>query len=149
MRITIGEHNCLHTTLYIKPNTKNQLLLLSSAHPPSVTRSSAYSLFLRLKGICSDEEAFTEEAEKLPSKLEARRKKTSGWWRCRWSHPESMGPGESGAVRDQRDKAAQAGLQLRPLLASSPARSHGRQLWGSMHQGFQACQNQLLGGLKH
>ena len=65
------------------------------------------------------------------------------------SHPESKGPGESGAVRDQRDKAAQAGLQLRPLLASSPARSHGRQLWGSMHQGFQACQNQLLGGLKH
>ena len=81
MRITIGEHNCLHTTLYTKPNTKNQLLLLSSAHPPSVTRSSAYSLFLRLKGICSDEEAFTEEAEKLPSKLEARRKKTRGWWR--------------------------------------------------------------------
>ena len=73
VRITIGEDNCLHTTLYTKPNTKNQLLLPSSAHPPFVTRSSAFSLFLRLRRICSDEEAFTEEAEKLQTKLEARK----------------------------------------------------------------------------
>merc|ERR1719234_1559349 len=73
VRITIREDNCLHTTLYTKPNTKNQLLLPSSAHPPFVTRSSAYSLFLRLRRICSDEESFTEEAEKLQAKLEARK----------------------------------------------------------------------------
>ena len=41
VRITLGEDGKLHTTLYVKPNTKNQLL----------TPTSAYSLFLRLRRI--------------------------------------------------------------------------------------------------
>ena len=72
VRITLGEDNKLHTTLYVKPNTKNQLLLPTSAHPPFVTKSSAYSLFLRLRRICSEEETYQEEADKLQARLEAR-----------------------------------------------------------------------------
>ena len=72
VRITLGEDNKLHTTLYVKPNTKNQLLLPTSAHPPFVTKSSAYSLFLRLRRICSEEETYREEADKLQARLEAR-----------------------------------------------------------------------------
>ena len=72
VKITLGEDGKLHTTLYVKPNTKNQLLLPSSSHPPFVTKSSAYSLFLRLRRICSDEEAFREEADRLQDRLEAR-----------------------------------------------------------------------------
>ena len=72
VRITLGEDGKLHTTLYVKPNTKNQLLLPSSSHPPFVTRSSAYSLFLRLRRICSDEASFLEEADKLQERLEVR-----------------------------------------------------------------------------
>ena len=69
---TLGEDGKLNTTLYVKPNTKNQLLLPSSSHPPFVTKSSAYSLFLRLRRICSEEETFLEEADRLQDKLEAR-----------------------------------------------------------------------------
>ena len=72
VRITLGEDGKLNTTLYVKPNTKNQLLLPSSSHPPFVTKSSAYSLFLRLRRICSEEETFLEEADRLQDKLEAR-----------------------------------------------------------------------------
>ena len=51
VKVTLGEDRLLHTTLYVKPNTKNQLLLPSSAHPPFVTRSSVFSLFLRIRRI--------------------------------------------------------------------------------------------------
>ena len=41
------------TDLHTKPNTKNYLLLPSSAYPPHVTRASVYSLALRIVRICS------------------------------------------------------------------------------------------------
>ena len=58
--ITIDGEGYLRTDLHIKPNAKNKLLHPSSAHPPSVTRSSVYSLALQIRRICSSEEATRE-----------------------------------------------------------------------------------------
>ena len=47
--ISLDTEGFIQTTLHRKPNTVNQLLLPSSAHPPHVTRSTVYSLGLRVK----------------------------------------------------------------------------------------------------
>ena len=53
----------------MKPNTLNQLLLPTSAHPPSVTKSSVYSLAIRLRRICCTDELFELRANELKRKL--------------------------------------------------------------------------------
>ena len=55
--IWIDENSFLQTDLYTKPNSKIALLLPSSAHKPSVTPSSVYSLILRVNRICSTDKA--------------------------------------------------------------------------------------------
>jgi hypothetical protein len=55
--------------LYVKPNTLNQLLLPSSAHPAFVTRSSVYSQALRYRRICATDELFELRVEDLRRKL--------------------------------------------------------------------------------
>ena len=55
LTITIDTQGFLQTDLYRKPNAKNSLLLHSSCHRPTVTRSSVYSLALRVRRICSTE----------------------------------------------------------------------------------------------
>ena len=67
--ISIDEQGYLRTDLYTKPNTLNQLLLPKSAHPPSVTRGSVYSLAIRLRCICCTEELFELRAGQLKEKL--------------------------------------------------------------------------------
>ena len=67
--ISIDEQGYLRTDLYTKPNTLNQLLLPTSAHPPSVTRGSVYSLAIRLRRICCTEELFELRAGQLKQKL--------------------------------------------------------------------------------
>ena len=62
----------LQTDLYTKPNAKNGLLLPSSAHKTSVTKSSVYSLALRIIRICSQEEDKDKRLEKLAAKLRMR-----------------------------------------------------------------------------
>ena len=59
----------LVTDLYVKPNTKNQLLMPTSAHPSNVTRSSVFSLALRLRRICCTEDLFEKRAEEQKQKL--------------------------------------------------------------------------------
>ena len=46
IQISINAEGYLTTDLYEKPNTLNQLLKPSSAHPSSVTRASVYTLQL-------------------------------------------------------------------------------------------------------
>ena len=67
--IWIDEQGYLKTDLYTKPNTLNQLLLPTSAHPPSVTRGSVYSLAIRLRRICCTEELFQLRADQLRERL--------------------------------------------------------------------------------
>ena len=67
--IAINAEGYLTTDLYVKPNTLNQLLSPRSAHPPSVTRSSVYSLALRIRRICSSDERFEVRADELKKKL--------------------------------------------------------------------------------
>ena len=70
--ITIDGEGYLRTDLHIKPNAKNKLLHPSSAHPSSVTRSSVYSLALRIRRICSSEEATERRFEELATRLRER-----------------------------------------------------------------------------
>ena len=70
--VTIDENGYLQTDLYTKPNAKNSLLLPSSAHKPSVTRSTVYSLALRINQICSKEEEAEKRYEELAEKLRER-----------------------------------------------------------------------------
>ena len=66
--ISIGPDGFLYTDLYTKPNTVNQLLSPRSAHPSFVTRSSVYSLALKLRRICSKEEWFERAVGELAQK---------------------------------------------------------------------------------
>ena len=72
MTITITPEGFLTTDLYTKPNTLNQLLLPSSAHPPSVTRSSVYSQALRYRRICATDDLFELRVAELEKKLRDR-----------------------------------------------------------------------------
>ena len=72
LTITIDHHGFLQTDLYTKPNAKNSLLLPSSCHRPTVTRSSVYSLALRIRRICSTEEAAERQFQKLAERLRER-----------------------------------------------------------------------------
>ena len=67
--ISIDDQGFLRTDLYTKPNTLNQLLLPTSAHPPSVTRGSVYSLAIRLRRICCTDELFELRASQLKQRL--------------------------------------------------------------------------------
>ena len=69
VQITINDQGFLVTDLYVKPNTLNQLLKPSSAHPTTVTRSLVYSLAIRLRRICSTEESFEHRVGDLKNKL--------------------------------------------------------------------------------
>ena len=69
LKISINEEGYLTTDLFVKPNTLNQLLLPTSAHPPSVTKSSVYSLAIRLRRICCTDELFELRANELKKKL--------------------------------------------------------------------------------
>ena len=72
VQITINEDGYLITDLYEKPNTHNQLLKPTSAHPSSVTSGSVYSLAIRLRRICSTEELFEHRVGLLKDKLRER-----------------------------------------------------------------------------
>ena len=70
--ITINSDGFLVTDLHTKPNTKNCLLLPSSAHPPHVTRASVYSLAIRIVRICSQEADRDKRLEELADRLRQR-----------------------------------------------------------------------------
>ena len=134
VRITIGADNKIHTTLYMKPNTKNQLLLPSSAHPPFVTKSSAYSLFLRLRRICSEEETFDEEADKLEARLQNRQYKKEVVRAAR--QRASLIPRSQALEKVVREKAT-GGRQHR--LVCRYDRRTGPALHGVMQESYEAA----------
>jgi hypothetical protein len=70
--ISIDGEGYLQTDLHTKPNAKNTLLLPSSCHKPSVTRSSVFSLALRITRICSTPEAAQKRYEELAERLRER-----------------------------------------------------------------------------
>ena len=67
--IAIGPDGFLTTDLYVKPNTLNQLLLPTSAHPSSVTRASVFSQAIRYRRICCTDELFDMRAAELKRKM--------------------------------------------------------------------------------
>ena len=52
----------IETDLYTKPNDKHQYLLISSCHPTHTKRSIPYSLALRLRRICSDNDTYKQHS---------------------------------------------------------------------------------------
>lgn len=61
----IFENNSIHTSLYVKPTDKNSILHASSFHPSSLKQGLPYSQFLRVRRICSDDNDFQTESEKM------------------------------------------------------------------------------------
>jgi len=57
------------TNMYRKPMATNSYLLKSSCHPNHVTNNIPYGLALRIKMICSEQESFEKEVQKLKSML--------------------------------------------------------------------------------
>ena len=57
------------TDLYRKPTDKNQYLLTSSCHPPECLNSIPFSLGLRIKRICMEEETMENRFEELKEML--------------------------------------------------------------------------------
>ena len=69
LKISIDDDGFLRTDLYEKPNSLNQLLKPTSAHPSSVTRGSIFSLAIRLRRICCSDNLFEMRADQLKKKL--------------------------------------------------------------------------------
>ena len=55
----------IETDLYTKPTDKHQYLLISSCHPTHTKRSISYSLALRLRRICSDNDTYKQRCKEL------------------------------------------------------------------------------------
>ena len=55
----------IQTDLYTKPTDKHQYLLISSCHPTHTKRSIPYSLALRLRRICSDDDTYKQRCKEL------------------------------------------------------------------------------------
>ena len=73
--LSISIHpNCpkLSTTIFYKPTDSHAYLLHSSSHPSSTRNSIPYSQFLRLRRICSREQDFDHEAQRMCNFFTAR-----------------------------------------------------------------------------
>ena len=75
LNIRLNDQMLFETTLYKKPNVKNQLLTPLSCHPPSTTRNSVYSLALRIRRVCSDPADTEVKFEELAARLRERQYK--------------------------------------------------------------------------
>ena len=75
LNIRLNDQMLFETTLYKKPNVKNQLLTPLSCHPPSMTRNSVYSLALRIRRVCSDPADTEVKFEELAARLRERQYK--------------------------------------------------------------------------
>ena len=68
----IHESDAIHTSLYVKPTDKNNILHASSFHPTSLKQGLPYSQFLRVTRICSDDQDFRIETDKMYRQFLAR-----------------------------------------------------------------------------
>jgi hypothetical protein len=62
----------LHTDLYSKPTDAHAYLHSSSSHPRHTVNNIPYSLFIRLRRLCSTPEAFNTRCQELTSQLRTR-----------------------------------------------------------------------------
>ena len=62
----------IETDLYTKPTDKHQYLLISSCHPTHTKHSIPYSLALRLRHICSDNDTYKQRCKELMDYLKIR-----------------------------------------------------------------------------
>ena len=58
--------------LYTKPTDSHQYLLPTSCHPPHCSKNIPYSLALRIRRICSDDETFEKRSKDLCEQLKQR-----------------------------------------------------------------------------
>ena len=58
--------------LYTKPTDSHQYLLPTSCHPPHCSKNIPYSLALRIRRICSDDETFEKRSKDLSEQLKQR-----------------------------------------------------------------------------
>ena len=65
----IAEDNTIKVDLYSKPTDTHQYLLTSSCHPKHCCKNIPYSLALRIRRICSDENTFEQRADELSKHL--------------------------------------------------------------------------------
>ena len=70
--ITLNNSNFISTTLFTKPGKKCTYLLEQSCHPSHIHKNIPYSLALRLRRICSEEDDFQTQLSLLKHKLEER-----------------------------------------------------------------------------
>ena len=68
----VHNNGTIETDLYTKPTDKHQYLLHSSCHPQHTKRAIPFSLFLRLRRICSSSETFTLRTNELKTYLNKR-----------------------------------------------------------------------------
>ncbi|XP_063411202.1 uncharacterized protein LOC134694136 [Mytilus trossulus] len=84
----------ISTDLYCKPTDKHQYLSPQSCHPKHCTKSIPYSQALRVKRICSSEEAVTQRLQELRGFLIKRGYKKwdidKGWQGCVSTQPRSI-----------------------------------------------------------
>ena len=74
--ISINKNNTLSADLYVKPTNTHQCLLSTSAHPKHTKQSIPYSLALRLRRICSEDETYKFRTKQLLQYLTKRGYKT-------------------------------------------------------------------------
>ena len=58
--------------LYTKPTDSHQYLLPTSCHPPHCSKNIPYSLALRTRRSCSDDETFENRSKDLSEQLKQR-----------------------------------------------------------------------------
>ena len=63
--VILNEDNTISTDLYVKPTDTHQYLLNTSAHPKHTKQSIPYSLALRLRRICSNDDTFNKRTNQL------------------------------------------------------------------------------------
>ena len=63
--VILNKDNTISTDLYVKPTDTHQYLLSTSAHPKHTKQSILYSLALRLRRICSNDDTFTRRMNQL------------------------------------------------------------------------------------
>ena len=70
--VILNEDNTISTDLYIKPTDTHQYLLSTSAHPKHTKQSIPYSLALRLRRICPNDDTFNKRTNQLLTYLTKR-----------------------------------------------------------------------------
>lgn len=72
VKVTLTDEQCIVTDLHTKPTDSHMFLHPSSCHPKHCTRNIPYSQALRLRRICSDDNAFEVRCNELAKQFVGR-----------------------------------------------------------------------------